>query len=67
MKTIEPIQDLPDIGAERPGFEEPWQGEAFALVVSLHRAGHFEWGEWVAALSNEIADDDGAPVQRRYY
>ena len=57
---------LPDL-AERPDFEEPWQGEAFALVVSLHRAGHFEWREWVEALSSEIAAESASPNRRSYY
>ncbi len=50
-----------------PGpFAEPWQAEAFALVIGLHDRGAFTWSEWAAALSAEIAaaesDDDG-----RYY
>ena len=60
-------ETLPDLGAARPDFEEPWQGEAFALVVSLHRAGHFEWNEWVETLSSEIAADATAPKPRSYY
>jgi nitrile hydratase accessory protein len=47
-------------------FDEPWQAEAFALVVHLQRTGAFSWGDWTQALSREIAaaeDADGA----RYY
>lgn len=35
-------------------FEEPWQVEAFALVVSLTRQKMFTWAEWVDAFSAEI-------------
>ena len=61
------MENLPDPTVARPDFEEPWQGEAFALVVSLHRAGHFEWHEWVAMLSDEIAADEGVDHPRAYY
>jgi nitrile hydratase accessory protein len=48
-------------------FAEPWQAQAFALVLELHARGAFTWPEWAAALSEEIAaagpDDDGS----RYY
>ena len=53
-----------------PVFDEPWQAEAFALVVHLHEAGAFTWGEWAEALTREISaadaggdDGDGG----RYY
>lgn len=38
-----------------PAFDEPWQAEAFALAVELHRKGVFSWTEWSAALGSEIA------------
>jgi nitrile hydratase accessory protein len=48
-------------------FAEPWQAQAFALVLELHARGAFTWAEWAAALGAEIhaagPDDDGA----RYY
>ena len=37
------------------------------MVVSLHRAGHFEWREWVMALSDEIANDAASKTVRPYY
>ena len=61
------MADIPDPSIERPDFEEPWQGEAFALVVSLNRAGHFEWREWVDTLSGEIAADAALDLPRTYY
>jgi nitrile hydratase accessory protein len=49
--------------ADGPVFAEPWQAQAFALVVRLHAEGAFSWSEWAAALSEALAgdpDDDGA-------
>jgi nitrile hydratase accessory protein len=39
---------------EEPVFREPWEAEAFALVLSLHERGAFSWNEWAAVLSDEI-------------
>ncbi len=38
-----------------PVFAEPWQAQAFAMTLELHRAGHFSWKEWAEHLSTEIA------------
>lgn len=38
---------------ERP-FAEPWQAQAFALTVALHRAGLFSWPDWAQALGAEL-------------
>ena len=38
-----------------PVFAEPWQAQAFAMVLTLHRAGAFTWPEWAAALARQIA------------
>ncbi len=63
--------DLPDAAAlppvpsdeSGPVFREPWEAQAFALVVALHQAGRFTWPEWVDAISAEIrqAQADGDP------
>jgi nitrile hydratase accessory protein len=37
-----------------PVFREPWEAQAFALAVALNERGVFTWGEWAAALSEEI-------------
>jgi nitrile hydratase accessory protein len=42
-------------------FDEPWQAQAFALVVGLHQAGAFTWSEWAASLAAAIAADPAAP------
>lgn len=43
-----------------PVFAEPWQAQAFAMTLSLHRAGVFTWGEWAAALGAAIRRAQGA-------
>lgn len=35
-------------------FREPWEAQAFAMTLALYRKGLFSWGEWAAALSEEI-------------
>lgn len=35
-------------------FREPWEAQAFAIVVRLHEQGLFSWPEWAATLSDEI-------------
>lgn len=37
-----------------PVFAEPWQAQAFAMVLSLHAKGLFTWPQWAAALSQHI-------------
>ena len=64
--------ELPRLPADNSGpvFAEPWQAQAFALVVTLSEQGHFTWKEWSAALAHELQagasrgePDDGS----RYY
>lgn len=40
--------------AEGPVFAEPWQAQAFALVVELQAQGVFSAEEWAQALGAEI-------------
>jgi len=52
-----------EAGGAEAVFDEPWQAQAFALTVQLHRQGAFTWTEWTRALSEQIAaagPDDGA-------
>ena len=37
-----------------PAFREPWEANAFAMAVTLHRRGVFSWKEWAAALGEEV-------------
>jgi nitrile hydratase accessory protein len=50
-------------GEDGPVFREPWEAQAFAMAVSLHRRGLFTWPEWAATLAGEIkrAQEAGDP------
>jgi nitrile hydratase accessory protein len=48
------MPELP-LDEEGPVFREPWEAQAFALVLKLHEGGCFTWPEWVDYLSQEIA------------
>jgi nitrile hydratase accessory protein len=43
-----------------PMFREPWEAQAFALVLSLHERGVFSWTEWATALGDEIKNAQAA-------
>jgi nitrile hydratase accessory protein len=49
--------------ADGPVFREPWEAQAFAMALALHARGLFTWGEWAAALADEIkrAQAEGDP------
>lgn len=54
-----------------PVFREPWEAQAFALVLDLYDKGCFTWSEWVEHLSREIAtagatDTTGADYYRHW-
>lgn len=64
-REMEAKTDLP--GLDEPVFAEPWQAEAFALVVALHERGLFTWAEWAEALSAEVKSPDAAGDGHDYY
>ena len=35
-------------------FTEPWEAQAFSLVIALHESGVFSWDEWSDALAQAI-------------
>lgn len=37
-----------------PVFKEPWEAQAFSLVIALHESGVFSWDEWSDALAQAI-------------
>jgi len=45
----------PGANGDEPVFSEPWQAQAFAITLALHRQGVFTWPEWAEALATEIA------------
>ena len=55
--NLSELQALP-LDVDGPVFEEPWQAQAFAMVVTLHQRGVFTWGEWAACLSAEIKSEE---------
>ena len=48
--------------SDGPVFNEPWEAQAFAMVVKLHEGGAFTWTEWAETLGREIKSSD-----RPYY
>ncbi|PWK72856.1 nitrile hydratase accessory protein [Aminobacter sp. AP02] len=54
-------------GLDAPVFAEPWQAEAFAIVVALHERGLFTWAEWAERLSSEVKRPEAATDGSDYY
>jgi nitrile hydratase accessory protein len=52
--------------SDGPVFQEPWEAQAFAMVVALHAKGLFTWGEWVDTLAKTIRSADD-PNGAYYY
>ena len=50
---------FPDQSAENGErvFKEPWEAQAFSLVIALHESGVFSWDEWSDALAQAIRRD----------
>ena len=49
----EAVPELPSDPAG-PVFGQPWEAQAFAITLALHRRGLFTWTEWSATLAAEI-------------
>ncbi len=63
-----PAGSRPDaIGGSEPVFAEPWQAQAFALVLALHQRGLFTWTEWAAELSRQVASPGAKADGSDYY
>ena len=62
MTPFEELAHLPK-DEEGPTFKEPWEAQAFAIVVKLFEGGHFTWKEWADTLAEEIraAQEEGDP------
>jgi len=52
-RAAQSVPGLP-CDAEGPVFREPWEAQAFAMVVALHERGLFGWDEWATMLGQEI-------------
>ncbi len=69
MSAIPDLQIVPAIPLDEDGavFNSPWEAKVFAVIVSLHQQGHFEWTEWAETISDEIAKDRGNQPETPYY
>ena len=52
--SVPTLPNDPSATDEERVFEEPWEAQAFALVLRLSEQGLFQWSEWSAALATEI-------------
>lgn len=52
-----------------PVFKAPWEAQAFAMTLELHRKGVFTWREWAGALADELASasEHGHPDDGSHY
>lgn len=60
------LREAPPL-AESPVFTEPWQAQAFALVVALHERGLFGWSEWTEVLGRQVGTANAAADGSDYY
>lgn len=54
-------------GDQTPTFCEPWEAQAFALVVALQDKGVFTASEWATALGVEVHGERAADDGHDYY
>lgn len=54
MEKIDPAVPGAPRDNEGPVFREPWEAQAFAIALTLHRRGIFAWSEWAVILADEI-------------
>jgi nitrile hydratase accessory protein len=52
-RATEAIPSIPQ-DVQGPVFREPWEAQAFAMTLALHKAGLFAWTEWATTLGEEI-------------
>lgn len=69
------LDDIPSLPRNEAGpvFAAPWEAQAFAITLELHRQGVFTWPEWAGALAREIEEaarrkewDDGSQYYARW-
>lgn len=72
-EAVVPLAPIPRGPDGVPVFAEPWEAQAFAMTLALHRAGVFTWEEWAQALGRAIAKaqasgdgDDGSTYYRHW-
>jgi nitrile hydratase accessory protein len=67
----EAVASIPRDDDGAPVFREPWEAQAFAMTLALHRRGLFTWSEWAEALGAAIkraqAAGDGGSTYYRHW
>lgn len=72
MSEVMELADLPLLprDSDGPVFAEPWQAQAFAVVVELTEAGTIsreEWADCLAAVLQEATERGQYDTGERYY
>jgi nitrile hydratase accessory protein len=72
MSHISELAELPLLprNEEGPVFAEPWQAQAFAVVVELIEAGKItrqEWADYLGLVLKEAEEQGEYDTGRRYY
>ncbi|MFN0264717.1 nitrile hydratase accessory protein [Tepidamorphus sp. 3E244] len=64
----ESISQSPGIArdADGPVFAEPWEAKAFALAVTCHERGLFDWPTWAQTLGATIKAQPDLPYYRQW-
>jgi nitrile hydratase accessory protein len=58
-KAIAANPGLP-VDTDGPVFRAPWEAQAFAMALTLHAKGLFEWSEWATELGATIKEAQAA-------
>lgn len=65
------LSQLPALPRDEAGpvFKAPWEAQAFAITLELHRKGVFTWHEWADTLADELAraSESGNPDDGTHY
>ena len=68
--TATDIEPIPVQEGNRPAFDEPWQAQAFSLLVALHRKQKFPWKNWAETFGAVIVREPslaGESTNDTYY
>lgn len=57
--TADIVQDFTALPLHEPNrsFDQPWQAQAFAMIVEMHKGDMFTWPEWVELFSSVIREN----------
>ena len=54
------------IDDDGPVFAEPWEAKAFAMAVTCHERGLFDWPAWANALGATIQAEPDLPYYKQW-